>query len=186
MRKYSQYTDSELMESYNKSGDPVIIGEIYNRYGHLVFGLALKVLKNKENSEDVTMFLFEKLGSLINKHAISYFKSWLYQVARNECLMFLRKNQQNLEVAFEDYHTPIYENENTSNIPSDCFETNLSTAMKELKEEQRMAIDYFYLQKMSYVEISALTKWDLKSVKSYIQNAKRNLKIRLEERCHEK
>jgi RNA polymerase sigma-70 factor (ECF subfamily) len=168
------------------TSDQQIIGEIYVRYGHLVFGLALNLLKNKENSEDLTMLLFEKLGKLLKKHSISYFKSWLYQVARNECLSYLRKNQQTREVAFEDFHTPIIENDDISNIPTDCFEHHLDLAMRELKEEQHKALDLFYLKKMTYMEISNQTSWEIKSVKSYIQNAKRNLKKLLEERCHEK
>lgn len=186
MRKYSEYTDGELHARFIKTSDQQIIGEIYRRYGHLVFGLALNLLKNKENSEDLTMLLFEKLGALIQKHSISYFKSWLYKVARNECLMYLRKTNQIQTVEFDDFHSPIIENDDITNVPVDCFEHHLDMAIGELKEDQQKAINLFYLKKMSYSEISSQTSWELKSVKSQIQNAKRNLKKLLEEKCNGK
>ena len=56
----------------------------------------------------------------------------------------------------------------------------LEEAITTLKEEQRKCIELFYLEQKSYQEIVTLLKWDLKKVKSAIQNGKRNLRINLE------
>ena len=58
--------------------------------------------------------------------------------------------------------------------------------MKALKEEQRLSLDLFYKQEKSYVQIAQETHWELNKVKSYIQNAKRNLKILLQNMCNGK
>jgi RNA polymerase sigma-70 factor (ECF subfamily) len=56
---------------------------------------------------------------------------------------------------------------------------NVLRAMENLNPEQKRCIDLLYLQQKSYKEVSELTGYDLKKVKSYIQNGKRNLKIML-------
>lgn len=55
--------------------------------------------------------------------------------------------------------------------------TLMEEAIKELKENQKICIELFYLQEKSYEEVSSITGYSMKEVKSYIQNGKRNLKI---------
>jgi len=90
-KTYHKFTDDELISIYKDQPSAQIIGELYKRYGHLVMGVSMKYLKNKFDAEDVTMTLFEKLAIKIAKSDITYFKSWLYMVTKNECLMLLRK-----------------------------------------------------------------------------------------------
>jgi RNA polymerase sigma-70 factor (ECF subfamily) len=189
MRKYSEYSDLELIELYSTSKNPMILGEFYQRYGHLAFGLALKLTKNKEDSEDITLSLFEKLGELLTKHKISYFQSWFYQVVRNECFMQLRKRSKIQEVEYHDAIESEYcesESEQLANELLNCFDKNLASGIAQLKLEQKQAIELFYISKKSYHEISSMMIWDITKVKSYIQNAKRNLKNILEKMCNEK
>ena len=54
--------------------------------------------------------------------------------------------------------------------------------IEQLREEQRICVKLFYLEKKSYVEIVEETKYELKKVKSYIQNGKRNIKILMDKR----
>ena len=53
---------------------------------------------------------------------------------------------------------------------------HLKEGVEELNEEQRMCIELFYLKECSYAEVSTMTGYSMKEVKSYIQNGKRNLK----------
>lgn len=59
---------------------------------------------------------------------------------------------------------------------------NLSAVFDELKKEQKLCIQLFYLEKKSYEEVAQLTHYTLKEVKSHLQNGRRNLKILLEKR----
>ncbi len=184
--KYNQYTDDDLIAEYKRNQNQQIIGELYARYGHLVFGVCLKIIKNRQDCEDLTMQIFQNIGTKVQQHTITYFKSWLYQLTRNECLMLLRKTKKNPEFELnENIHVLVEQSEQDA-INIDCFEVNLVEAMKALKEEQRLSLDLFYKQEKSYVQIAQETHWELNKVKSYIQNAKRNLKILLQKMCNGK
>lgn len=184
--KYNQYSDEDLIAQFKLKQNNGVIGELYNRYGHLVFGVCLKILKTQQDSEDTTMQIFQHLGEKIAKHQITYLKSWLYQVARNECFMVLRKTGKNKEVEFNENHNDAFDDDANTKEQNDCFESNLAQAMNMLKTEHKMAIELFYDQEKSYVQISEEMRWELKKVKSYIQNAKRNLKLFLQNMCNEK
>ena len=178
-QRYGQLSDEELVLSYKQSQDKEIVGEIYLRYGHLVMGTCMKYLKNKEDAEDITMQLFENLGNKIGSHNIQRFKSWLYMVAKNECLMKLRKKnglstELKQELEANDELEIIVEKEEQLNL--------LEEAVQSLKDEQRKCIEFFYLERKSYQEITDMLSMDIKKVKSAIQNGKRNLKLKLEGR----
>lgn len=176
---YSQLSDEELVSNYRKERSSEIIGEIYKRYGHLVMGTCMKYLKNRADAEDMTMTLFEKLPHKLGNHKIERFKSWLYMVTKNECLMLLRKKghvstEITKELEAKDELHVVEAKEVQYEI--------LEEAIKDLKEEQRKCIELFYIESKSYQEITALLHLDIKKVKSAIQNGKRNLKLILENR----
>lgn len=177
--KYKSKNDEELLILYKTSLDKRVIGEFYSRYGHLVYGLCLKLLLNKTEAEDKTMLIFESLYNKVSKHEISNFKSWLYVVVKNECYMHLRKKK----IAFSDLSSDNLSEDDSDLELSSIKEiqlTQLEEALKLLKPEQRKAIQLFYLEERSYKEICDILNWDLNKVKSQIQNAKRNLKLLLE------
>lgn len=178
-KKYKQLEDQELLALYKNSKASDIVGEFYRRYGHLVMGTAMKYLKNTFDAEDLVMHLFEKLPSKLETHSIQHFKSWLYMVTKNECLMQLRK-KGNLTVEM----TRELEATNDLNLTLEKEEqlTALEHAIEDLKEEQKTCIKLFYLESKSYQEITEMLNIDLKKVKSAIQNGKRNLKLNLEGR----
>src|SRR5688572_5973784 len=83
-------SDLELVEQYKESGDLALVGTLYNRYMTLVYGVCLKYLKDREESRDAVMQIFEKLIVSLKQHDITHFKSWLYVTSRNHCLMALK------------------------------------------------------------------------------------------------
>ena len=94
----SDLTDRELLEKYKKSGNIEVLGVLYQRYMHLVYGVCLKYLKDREESQDAVMQLFEKLIDSLRKHEVDNFKSWLHVTTRNFCLMELRKRKPNADL----------------------------------------------------------------------------------------
>lgn len=176
--KYKQFDDASLVEAFKKEASNRILSEIYTRYGHLVMGVCLKYMKNKQDAEDITMHVFETLPNKLMRSEIQYFKSWLYRVTCNECLMILRKKgiptSDNLEFAVEKEDEVEIEKEQQIQL--------LEKAMESLNDEQRITVQLFYIEGKSYVEITEITGFDLKKVKSAIQNGKRNLKINLSQK----
>ena len=90
-KTYRNLSDEELILSFKQKNHSLIIGELYNRYAHLVFGVAMKYLKNKHDAEDITMIICEKLPQRISKSNIQKFKPWLYTVTKNEVFQLFRK-----------------------------------------------------------------------------------------------
>lgn len=187
--KYSVYTDDQLITRYKENSDNQCVGVLYQRYGHLVLGLCFKYLKNKEDASDAVSQIFIKLLEDLKKHKITYFKSWLYVYSKNYCLMELRKRQSQLKreldlnenvVLVMDYSSAEHLNEKEQQIQ------RMEQAIALLNTEQKICIELFYLKNKSYNEIVSITGYSANDVKSYIQNGKRNLKLKLELPDHEK
>ena len=178
-RSYADENDDELIRLYKTVGDLEILGELYKRYTGLVFGVCLKYLKDREASQDAVMQIFEKLIKSLLEHEISHFKSWLYVTARNHVLMELRKKKN---VPLDEIPQSFMESD-VEMHQEDALEsnlTNLEKCIETLVKEQKACVTLFYLQHKCYQEITEITGYELKKVKSYIQNGKRNLKICLE------
>ena len=177
-KRYGNLSDLDLIRLYKEEENLFTIPLLYERYAHLVLGTCIKYLKRYEDAEDTTMKIFGELNQKIEKHSIQPFKSWLYQVTQNECLMYLRKQKA--------HQTPIHENLLQAEIETDELKerelklTKLERAIQHLKDEQRICIELFYIQDKSYQEISDELSSPLNSVKSAIQNGKRNLKSWME------
>ncbi|MBC7914178.1 MAG: sigma-70 family RNA polymerase sigma factor [Pyrinomonadaceae bacterium] len=170
-----------MLLMYRKTGDLEVLGKLYEKFMPLVYGLCLKYLKNEEQSKDAVMQIFEQLITKLKVHEVSNFKSWLYTLSRNHCLMYLRSANKHEFVSIEDYgvEKPIFlhpDNDETNEFQLDSMSKCLTT----LPQEQRISIDLFYLQQKCYKEVVEITGFDINKVKSYIQNGKRNLKICME------
>jgi RNA polymerase sigma factor (sigma-70 family) len=174
-------TDAELARLYKTSGDLKVLGELYSRYTSMVFGVCMKYLKDREAGRDAVMQIFEKLITGLQEHEVEHFKSWLYVTCRNHCLMQIR-SQKNRK--FEEISPFLMESDATVHLDEEPeLESNLTKlegCIERLVNEQKHCVQLFYLQQKCYKEITSLTGFDLNSVKSYIQNGKRNLKICME------
>ena len=184
--KHNDLSDNELITEFKNTKNNVFVGILFKRYSHLVLGLALKYLKNEDEAKDAVMQIFEKLLADLLKFNIEYFKSWLYTFSKNHCLMIIRSQQSKLkkEMDLQINADSFMETESTLH-PNKAEEkeiqyTLLEKAIEELSEEQKKCIELFYLKQKSYQEIIDITGYSVNEVKSFIQNGKRNLKIKLE------
>ncbi len=181
-RKYDNSSDEKLILIYKRTGDVETVGILFERYSHLVYGTCLKYLKHTTRAEDATMEILEGLFGNLLSHEIKNFPGWLYRVSQNHCLMALREKQFIL--------TPDYKIINhkeaglfmESELDLHQYETKesllraIEEGLQQLSREQERCLTLFYLKNRSYQEISDTTGFDLKQIKSHIQNGKRNLK----------
>lgn len=180
-QKIDEQSDAELIIKYKSSNDLEVLGQLYQRYTALVFGVCLKYLRNKEDSKDAVMQIFEKLIDSLNKHDVQNFKSWLHVTSRNFCLMELRKRKRqestelyedstygNMEFGLSVHHDDEDILENDLDILKNCIE--------KLTLQQKTCIQLFFIEEKSYKEVSLNSGYEIKKVKSYIQNGRRNLK----------
>lgn len=185
--KSSLNSDEDLLIKFTTTGDLEVLGELYSRYMHLVYGVCLKYLKEKEEAQDAVMQIFEKLIIEIPKQKIENFRSWLHVVTKNYCLMHIRSQKTKDEKLNEWINDPVVFMENSQSVhPIDedkaDLEKGLADCIERLKDEQKECIRQFYYENRCYSEISVNLGIDEKKVKSHLQNAKRNLKLCLEEK----
>lgn len=183
-RNLSSLPDLELIAKYKAEEACSLVGILFERYTHLVFGVCMKYLSDEAESKDAVMQIFEKLLTDLKIHEVENFKSWLYSVTKNHCLMFLRKNktrQKHEKEFFENSETNIVEFVDELHLNNkNNEEAKLDNAIAKLNIKQKKCIELFYLQEKSYKEVADITGFSLKQVKSFIQNGKRNLKQSLE------
>lgn len=176
-------SDEEVVNNYRLSSDKQFVGVLFERYSPLVFGVCLKYLRNKDESKDMVINIFEKLMVDLKNFDIQKFRPWLHSVTRNHCLMFLRKaNRPGTEKDIDDLQNKLSTSTfaETSVDDKEIQLSHLEKAMEELNDEQKICVTLFYLKDKSYQEIAEETGWDMNKIKSYIQNGKRNLKLILQ------
>lgn len=182
-RNSIQSSDEELLQIYRKSGKPEDLAWLYQRYMPLVYGVALKYLKDSQDAQDVVMVLFEELLEKARQHEITVFKGWLYTCVRNYCLMELRKRSKNFSVNLDETFMEFSNDFNLDNVlETESREEALRECLKKLPDKQQQCVRHFFIEELSYKEIESTSGFALKLVKSFIQNGKRNLKICLEQK----
>ena len=185
--KYQHITDQELLEQFYADQNNEWLGILLQRYTLLLLGVSMKYLKNEEEAKDSVQQIFLKVIQELQKYKVEYFKSWLYMVAKNHCLMKIRDRQGKITTEVNDRLAakPEEESDRQALRENDHTLELMEGALKELNPEQQQCVTLFYLQKKSYQEVSDETGFSMLQVKSYIQNGKRNLKLLIEKKLSE-
>ena len=180
--KYKHITDQQLLENFYADQDNEWLGILLQRYTLLLLGVCMKYLKNEEEAKDCVQQIFLKAITELKKYKVEYFKSWIYMVAKNHCLMKIRDRHGKIPVELTERYMSVTEEEpdRQTLVQNDQTIELMADALKELGPEQQQCVTLFYLQKKSYYEISDVTGFTMMQVKSYIQNGKRNLKLLIE------
>lgn len=189
--KTTTRSDQELLSRYRETGEAAWLGQLYGRYLELTYGLCLKYLTSEADAEDAVMNIYEELATKVRRHEIDNFRSWLYVLAKNHCLMKLRRDKRNLTVSYEPelmqsggVGHPVIEIE-LDDAAENGRTAHLQDCLQELSEQQKQCIELFYLQGHSYKEVAEKCRLNLGTVRSYIQNGRRNLRICMEKKAME-
>jgi RNA polymerase sigma factor (sigma-70 family) len=170
--------DAELVQQYRQKADVNLLGTLYQRYMDLVYGVCLKYLKDAELSKDAVLQIYEELVEKLKKHEVEHFKSWLYTLARNHCLMQLRREKGKKTVEMQEQFMQNSELLHPEHVLQKEEQLNtMEECMKQLALEQKQCVELFYLQGKCYNEICEQTGLEWNKVRSHIQNARRNLKL---------
>lgn len=164
-----------------QSGDSHAQQELYLDSSKSVYYLALKILRNKDDAEDMTqdvfVTVFEKLPEL--KQPAAYYK-WLNQITANKCMSFLRKKRplpidepdllDALEMEDEGGETPetLYDDEETRRIIMEIIDA--------LPDPQRVCVMYRYFNQLSIEEIAEITGANEHTVKSRLALARQKIR----------
>jgi len=185
VKEFQHISDQDLLAQYYESHDNRLLGILLQRYTMLLLGVCMKYLKDEEAAKDSVQQIFLKVIHELKRYQVQYFKSWLYMIARNHCLMQLRKldikSTKEINENIIEESAPLQQH-----IEKEQLLSLMEISLDELNAEQKTCITLFYLDKRSYQQISEQTGLSLMQVKSFIQNGKRNLKILVEKKLHHK
>lgn len=184
--------EARLIEQYRETGDLRLLGTLYEPYMPLLYGVCYRYFKDEVRSEDAVMEIFESLVVKLKQHEVHNFKAWLYALTRNHCLMELRKASPHDTVSMDGEYPEQFAEEAAKWDGEGNFDpvregqlTLMESCLEQLSEEQGTCIRLFYLEQYCYQDIVNKTGYEMKKVKSYIQNGKRNLKLCMERNAHE-
>src|SRR5450432_2116328 len=160
---HTRLTDQELLKQFYINHNNEYLGALLERYTLLLYGVSMKYLKNAEESRDAVQQIFLKVITELHKYEVTYFSSWLYMIAKNHCLMTLRKQRHitSMDLVTE----PVSEMEDADPLKDESIFNELNAAITHLNREQKNCIRMFYIEKKSYREISSETGYNLLQVK---------------------
>lgn len=175
------WTDQKLLQAYCKHKREVYFDELFTRYHKMIYGYCLNRTAKREDSKDLTLRIFTKAhGQLCNKPP-QQFDRWLYGIARNVCVDFIRE-QASRQTALKEWwqvqEAPYLDNEAFRRL---IWEQELMRdewfvkAIEQLPIGQRKCLELFFLENLSYRATAKQTGYTLAAVKSHIQNGKRRL-----------
>lgn len=185
MKRHNERYAMELIIAKVKQGDMVAFNALIDEYKAMAFTLALKLMKNREDAEEVAQDAFVKAYKNIGQfEGKSKFSTWLYTIVYNTALTRLRKKQ--LDMQDIDSHSV----ESSSafsesgmewrNLQRDERSSYIKQALEQLVEEDQVVITLFYLNENSLAEICEITNWELSNVKVRLHRARKRLLIELE------
>lgn len=169
----------EYWSKYQRTKDSLWIGKILEHYSLILFGVAMRYMKNPEQAKDIVQQVYLIALEKMPTTKIKNIGGWLYIVTKNEALQKLDQLKK---------ETPLVELVQYENVANqgvdqakiiDKKETVLWEAINSLNEDQKFCVVHFFIKNWSYQQIEDTGKYSMKEVKSNIQNGKRNLKIKL-------
>ncbi|MBC6493104.1 RNA polymerase sigma factor [Flavihumibacter stibioxidans] len=183
--RHNHISEQELLNRFYLDRNKEWLGILLQRYTLLLLGVCMKYLKNEEAARDAVQQIFLKAITELEKYPVEYFKSWLYMIAKNHCLMQFRdRNRQPMELTER-----LILREDSDRLQDIREKDRLLDWMHEglqsLNKEQQQCVTLFYLEKKSYHQVAELTGFNLQQVKSFIQNGKRNLKLIIQRRLQQ-
>ena len=186
MRKTSQKVkvaeDSSLIDLV-RSGHPEIYEEIVKRYEKKLFSYVYRLVGNKEETEDILQNVFVKAYRNIRTFDIERkFSSWIYRIAHNEAINFLKKRSKKKFVSWEDIVTSKdkMETKSEERSPIDLWirkesRIEMQEALSRLPEKYREVLKLRYFSEKSYDDISRIIGSPVNTVGTLINRAKKKL-----------
>ena len=165
-------------------GDHEALAELYDRHGRLVFSLALRILRDQSDAEDIVQEVFSQAWRQAGRYEARRGNviAWLLNLTRSRAIDRLRGRQSRPEAASEsllaidipDLMLPVDEQ-----LSLEGRASRVRAAMKELSVLQRVAIELAFYEGLTHVEIAERLELPLGTVKTRIRQGLLKLKDRL-------
>jgi len=161
------------------NGDTKAFTVLIDRYKHMVFTLALKILKNREEAEEVAQDVFVKVYQvLVSFKGDSKFSTWIYKIAYYRSLDYLKKQKRGLSASSLDsdkeYHLPSIEN-NLDALELKERKQAIKSAIDELPTDDAVVITLHYFEELSLKEIAKIIGVEANTVKVRLFRSRKRL-----------
>jgi RNA polymerase sigma-70 factor (ECF subfamily) len=174
--------DFDIIERAHK-GDQMAYTQLLDLYRESIYFLVLKMVNSNEYAEDLTIEVFGKAFSNLKQYQPNYaFSTWLYRIATNNCIDFIRKQRistTSLDLSFDDGEGEkmyIQIEEGGLNPEEKAIKSQknkyLKTVVKKLKPHYRKLIELRYFKELSYEEIADELEMPLGTVKAQLFRAR--------------
>ena len=166
-----------------KTGDQSAYAELMEKYRESIYFMVLKMIKNEDDAEDLTIEAFGKAFNRLHQYSPSYaFSTWLYKIASNNCIDFIRKKRVHLTSMDTGYtndngeSTRIDVKSGTKDPEEEAIHAQKVKLMREvvtrLKPRYRELIEKRYFEELSYDEIATQMDLPLGTVKAQLFRAR--------------
>lgn len=176
--------DTILINAIN-NGDTKAYAQLVDRYKDLVYTLALRMLKHREEAEEVAQDTFIKVFKSLHKFkGDSKFSTWIYKVAYNTCLDTIKKNKKHLNnVAIDEYTFNKLETIDNAldHIINEEKRDLIKKCINKLPEDSSALLTLFYFEELSLEEISKIINVEANTVKVKLFRARKKLAVILEQ-----
>lgn len=175
--------DYKLVKLAIESGDQKAYAELMERYRNSIYFMLLKMVNNKDDADDLTIEAFGKAFKRLHQYTPNYaFSTWLFKIATNNCIDFIRKKKNNtfsIDKSFENEEG----GEMTMDIKSEALDPEEKIMRKEkikmmrevvdkLKPRYKVLIELRYFDELSYEEISDKLTLPIGTVKAQLFRAR--------------
>lgn len=182
-----QLKDSDLVRK-TLQGDLKAFGELVDRYKHMVFTLACRILRNREDAEEIAQDTFVKaFKSLDTFLGDSKFSTWLYKIAYYHSLDKLKKKKRAIDTVSIDLKTPAklqVMNEVLTDLEQQDRSRLVKAAIDRLTEEDAAIITLFYFEDLSIREISEIVLLSPQNIKVRLYRGRKQLANLLNSSLH--
>lgn len=179
--------EKELIERF-QSGEQEVFNELVNRYHGKIYNLVYKYVPNSETAKDLSQEIFIKaFHALPNFKRQSAFYSWLYRIAVNLCIDFIRQQKRGQTLSFEDLSAgnndePAFND--VSPLPPDQLETKelgqiIGQAVQQLPPKQQHVFNLRYHDGLQLKEIAAQLDRSEGTIKAHLHHAHKRLRTLL-------
>jgi len=171
----SRLSDEDVLRVFKESGKPGCVRELFIRYLMLIYGVCLNYLKDADDAENAVKQIFNNILLKSTDFEATPFRQWIYYYTKSYCLQIQGKENYSITLDSDDRNMEfdriiaLFESDDVNQIAL------LTNCLKELSPQQRMSINYFFKEKLSFREIADKGGFTLKHVKGYIQSAKQDL-----------
>ena len=176
--------DYELIRRALDKKDDTAYTELMGRYKDSIYFMLLKMVRNKDDAEDLTLEAFGKAFMNLEQYSPKYaFSTWLFRIASNNCIDHLRKKKMSTTSIDHDPDedgAPYIFLESTGRNPEEEAIRNqkfhlMRELVSELKPQYKLLIELRYFEGLSYDEISIQLNLSLGTVKAQLFRARKIL-----------